>query len=302
MDEVAQFLNTWLGQVVFTLVVFLIAHIIARLTRMWLRRFLYNSTAILKTNPTNYFFLLNSVTVLIYILAIVIVLYSVPGGRSLALSLFAGAGVVAAIIGFASQQAFSNVISGIFIVIFKPFRVDDIVQVGKDYSGVVEDITLRHTVIRDFQNRRIIIPNAVMNNETVLNFSIRDQRIFRHVEVKVAMDADIDKAKGFLLELGAAHPLCLDTRTPEEVMAGMEKVMVRLVRFEDSAMVLRLWVWTRNPDDAFELHCALNEQIRKKFASEGIPMGLPHQTVSILGKPATESARIDMAGHDTLGT
>lgn len=280
MQELAPYLETWLGQVVFTLTVLLLAYLSARLTRHWMRRYLYNSTVILKTNPTNYYFLMNSVAVLIYVFAFVFILYVVPGGRSLALSLFAGAGIVAAIIGFASQQAFSNVVSGVFIVIFKPFRVDDIVQIGKDYSGVVEDITLRHTVIRDFQNRRIIIPNAVMNNETVLNFSIRDQRIFKHIEFKIGMDADVQRAKAIMAQEAAAHPLCIDNRSPNEVTGGAEKVQVRVVRLEDSAIVLRVWAWASNPDEAFELHCAMNERIRQRFAEEGIPMGLPHQTVS----------------------
>jgi len=280
MGELDRVLNTAWGQVVFTLSVFLLAYIVARLTRMWMRRALYNSTAILKTNPTNYFFLMNSASVLIYMMALVVVLYVVPGGRSLALSLFAGAGIVAAIIGFASQQAFSNIISGIFIVIFKPFRVDDLVEVGKDHAGTVEDITLRHTVLRDFQNRRILIPNAVMNSEIVLNFSIRDQKIYRHVEVKVALNTDIAKAKSILLELGAAHPLCIDNRTPDEFTAGAEKVMVKVIRLEDAAIVLRLWAWAANPDDAYEMHCQLNEQICSRFAEEGIQFGIAHQVLS----------------------
>ena len=294
MQELAPYLETWLGQVVFTLTVLLLAYLSARMTRHWMRRYLYNSTVILKTNPTNYYFLMNSVAVLIYVFAFVFILYVVPGGRSLALSLFAGAGIVAAIIGFASQQAFSNVVSGIFIVIFKPFRVDDIVQIGKDYSGVVEDITLRHTVIRDFQNRRIIIPNAVMNNETVLNFSIRDQRIFKHIEFKIGMDADVQRAKAIMAQEAAAHPLCIDNRSPNEVTGGAEKVQVRVVRLEDSAIVLRVWAWASNPDEAFELHCALNETIRQRFAEEGIPMGLPHQTISFQNSQDAQNTSIPL--------
>ena len=56
---------------------------------------------------------------------------------------------------FKCQTVMSNIISGIFIVIFKPFRVDDLVTVGEKLRGKVEDITLRHTVIRDFENKSI---------------------------------------------------------------------------------------------------------------------------------------------------
>lgn len=275
--QLAKYLETFTGQVIFILGVLLLAYLSSRLVRQSMRRYLFSSTMVLKTNPTNYYFVMNSVSVLIYIFALVLILYIVPGGRSLALSLFAGAGILAAIIGFASQQAFSNVISGIFIVIFKPFRVDDLVEIGKEYTGVVEDITLRHTVIRDFQHRRVIIPNAVINNETVLNFSIRDQKIYRHIEMRVALDADLEQAKTIMLEEGDRHPLCIDNRDPEEVTAGAPKVQARVVRVEESAAIVRLWAWAANPDDAFEMHCALNESILKRFTQEGIRLGLPQR-------------------------
>jgi small conductance mechanosensitive channel len=289
--DITKFLETFYGQLVFILTVLLLSYLLSRLLRYWMRSYLHSSTLVLKTNPTNYYFVMNSVSVLVYLLALVVILYVVPGGRSLALSLFAGAGIFAAIIGFASQQAFSNVISGIFIVIFKPFRVDDIVEIGKGYSGVVEDITLRHTVIRDFQYRRIIIPNAVINNETVLNYSIRDERIYRHVEIRVAYHADIAAAKHIMEELATAHPLCIDNRHPDEVTAGSPKVQTRVVRLEESAVVLRLWAWCRNPDEAFELHCSLNESILAAFIAAGIPFGLPHREVHWTGpEPAAPSS------------
>jgi small-conductance mechanosensitive channel len=286
--DLSHFLETYLGQLAFILVVLVVAYLTSRLLRYWMRRYLHSSTLVLKTNPTNYYFVMNSVSVLVYILALVVILYVVPGGRSLAISLFAGAGIVAAIIGFASQQAFSNVVSGIFIVIFKPFRVDDIVEIGKGYSGVVEDITLRHTVIRDFQYRRIIIPNAVINNETVLNYSIRDERIYRHIEFRLAYDADLDLAKSIMAAAAEAHPLCIDNRHPDEVTGGAPKVQVRVVRLEESCVVLRLWAWSRSPDEAFELHCSLNEQILAQFRAAHIPIGLPHREIHWRGQAAPD--------------
>jgi small conductance mechanosensitive channel len=289
-SEFTKFLDSFAGQLVFILVVLMLSYLTSRLLRYWMRRYLHSSTLILKTNPTNYYFVMNSVSVLVYIMALVVILYVVPGGRSLALSLFAGAGIVAAIIGFASQQAFSNVVSGIFIVIFKPFRVDDIVEIGKGYSGVVEDITLRHTVIRDFQYRRIIIPNAVINNETVLNYSIRDERIYRHIEVRVAYDADLERAKSILVAAAEAHPLCIDNRHPDEVTGGAPKVQVRTVRLEESAIVIRLWAWARNPDEAFELHCSLNESIVEAFRKARIPFGFPHRELHWMGNEAPDQS------------
>lgn len=91
-------------------------------------------------------------------------------------TLFAGAGIFAAIIALASQQALSNIISGIFIVISKPFRVGDYIELSILHRGTVEDITLRHTVIRDIQNNRIIVPNSKINSETIVNYHLNDER------------------------------------------------------------------------------------------------------------------------------
>ena len=85
---------------------------------------------------------------------------SIPSLKNLGTALFAGAGVMAAVKGFASQAAFSNIISGVFVILFKPFRVGDIVQLTNGLKGKVTDITFRHTVIKDYENRRIIIPNS----------------------------------------------------------------------------------------------------------------------------------------------
>jgi small conductance mechanosensitive channel len=75
-------------------------------------------------------------------------------------SLLAGAGLVTVALSFAAQNALSNIISGFFIVLFKPFGINDRLRFKETVTGVVEDITLRHTIIRDGENKRVIIPNS----------------------------------------------------------------------------------------------------------------------------------------------
>lgn len=93
----------------------------------------------------------------------------------------AGAGILAAVLGFASQTAFSNIMNGIMIVVFKPFRIGDIIEVDRQdaYMGVVADITLRHTVIQNFENKRVIIPNSVISTQIIVNRDIADQKVVR---------------------------------------------------------------------------------------------------------------------------
>jgi small-conductance mechanosensitive channel len=232
---------------------------------------------------TRYRFARNAIRSIVAITALGFVAYVIPSVRSLAVTLFAGAGILAALIGFSAQKAFSNIISGIFIVAFKPFRVGDNILIGAtatgpglpERSGIVEDITLRHTVILTFENRRIIIPNAIISDEFIVNSTIRDPATCEYVEVPIAYDADVRKAMEVLAEVCAAHKDHIDRRTANELEAGSERIPVRLVRMADSALVLRAYVWARDPVAARMMHYDLNVTIVERFRAEGIEIPYP---------------------------
>lgn len=244
------------------------------------RRFILKSTIIIKNDPTNYQFLRHFLTALIYIIGISIAIYSVPSMRTVANSILAGAGILAVAVGFASQQTLSNIISGIFIVIFKPFRVNDRLRIRDNLNGIVEDITLRHTVIRDFENRRIIIPNTLMGNEIIINSDFEDDRICNWLEMQLEHGTNISKAKIIIEETSMNHPLSLDNRTEEEIEQNMPKVKVKIVQINPVGITLRAWVWTANSAKGFELKCDLNDTIYHKFTENEIAFSKITQTVT----------------------
>ncbi|MGB5238969.1 MAG: mechanosensitive ion channel domain-containing protein [Flavobacteriaceae bacterium] len=135
--------NKYLDYIILVVAILLVAFIILKILRYLLGKFLKRSSKDLNVDPTQYYFLKNALSFVIYLAAIIVIMYSIPELKQLGVTLFAGAGILAAIIGFASQSAFANIISGIFVVIFKPFRVGDTVEISKQYFGTVEDITLR---------------------------------------------------------------------------------------------------------------------------------------------------------------
>jgi len=264
-------------------VVILIIGVVAFTIALWVRRlintYVTTSSIHLKVDPTRYNFIKNASTFIIFALAIFLIIYSVPELRSLGATLFASAGVVAAIIAFASQQAFSNIISGIFIVIFKPFRVGDIIETDGGRSGTVEDITLRHTIIRDFQNQRIIVPNTVISGQTIINANITDERIKRQMFFNISYDSDIELAFRIIAEEAERHPNFIDNRSVEEIQEGFPKVKCRLVDFADSSLRIRADVWAADPGKAFEMRCDLNLSIKKRFDQAGIEIPYPHRTL-----------------------
>lgn len=262
-------------QAIFAISVLAIAFILSRIIRSLIGRFIRSAAQKLKVDPTRYNFFKNAVDFIIFLIATIIIFRSIPLFRDMGTTLLTGAGVLAAIVGFASQSAFSNIISGLFLVIFKPFRVGDRVKIGQLYSGDVEDITLRHTIIKDFENKRVVIPNSVISNETVINSTLTDEKICVFIEVPVSFSTDLEKAIAIIKEAGSTHPFCIDNRSPEELTAGDQVVMVRVFAYSELGIQLRGYVWTENATKAFELKCDALKTIHGQFIKEKIEFGYP---------------------------
>lgn len=100
----------------------------------------------------------------------VLIILAFPSLRGVAQTALVGAGILAIITGLASQEALANIVSGIFIISFKPFKIGDIIRIDESKTGTVTDITLRHTIIRNYQNNMIVIPNSIINKEKIVNY------------------------------------------------------------------------------------------------------------------------------------
>jgi small conductance mechanosensitive channel len=279
--------NFW-DDILFIVFVLIVAVIIGRTLRYTIGRFVKGASTKLKVDPTKYSFLKNAVEFIVYIGALIIIFNSIPALKNYGTALFAGAGVLAAIVGFASQSAFSNIVSGIFIVIFRPFSVGDRVRVGALYAGDVEDITLRHTVIKDFENRRIVIPNSVINNETIINSTLAAENLCIFIEVGISFDSDVDQAMRIIQEEAMKHPDCLDVRTPDELSEGEPQVVVRLINITESGLQLRGYAWAKDPSAGFVLKCDVLRNIKLHFDNQGIRFAYPNQKV-FLQTPMTEA-------------
>jgi small-conductance mechanosensitive channel len=230
-------------------------------------------------DATRFKFFKNASSLIIWTVALAIIIYSIPKFRSVAITLFAGAGIFMAILGFAAQQAFANIISGIFIVISKPFRVGDMVKVGSQDYGIVEDVTLRHTVINSFENKRIIVPNSIMGSEILVNDSINEKEICRFIEVGISYDSDVDQSIQIIQEEALKHPQCIDKRTAIDKANKEPQVNVRLISFGEYSVNLRAYVWIDNPLQYMQVHSDINRAIKKRFDAEGIEIPFPYRTI-----------------------
>jgi small conductance mechanosensitive channel len=275
IHQLANFFNSDTGYVVLFILIIGFTFFIARLFKGIFKRNIMD--AVLNSNdPTNYLFFQHIITASIYIAGFSAALYMIPSLRTLSASLLAGAGIFAVAIGFASQKAFSNIISGLFIVIFKPFRIHDRLSIGNDISGVVEDITLRHTVVRSYENKRFVIPNSYISEQVLVNADITDPEIRKFVFFKVDYQTDLTQAIQIIRDLAENHVLTIDNRTPKELENGEFKVDVNVTEWGDYAIILRAAIWANDSADAFTIQCELNETVKVKFDEAGIkiPTGI----------------------------
>jgi len=206
----------------------------------------------------------------IYTIGLLLVVFQIEPLSKAAATLLAGAGVIGLVIGFAAKSSLSNVVSGVFLALFHPIRVGDYVDFKGDY-GQIEDITLRHTVIHTWDGRRIMVPNSVMDTESIINWTIRKPEIAWTINIGIAYTADIDKARQIILETAKRHPLVLKNRD----------ITVRVTELGDFAVNLRLYVHVPHRDVAYTTGCEIMEAVKKNFDKEGIEIPYPYQNLII---------------------
>lgn len=221
-------------------------------------------------------FMRQIVVAAIYIIGGAAILSLIPGMEKVSNSILASAGIMAMAVGLASQEALSNIVGGLFIIFSRPFKVGDFIQVDDVIVGTVMEITLRHTVIKNVENRMILIPNNKINSSTIVNSSYGDTSTCAFIEVGVSYNTDLDRAMSVMRSVIMAHPLLIDKRTDEDKTAGVPQVNVRVMSLGDSSITLRAWAWAATTGDAFVLKCDLLKEIKERFDAEKIEIPYPY--------------------------
>lgn len=193
----------------------------------------------------------------------------VPGLSALFGTMMAGAGITALVVGFAAKSTLANLISGLSLAVYRPLRIGDRVGIDGEYC-TVEDITLRHTIVRTWEHKRLIIPNEKLDSMTITNYSIVNPRILCRVEIGVSYDTDIDLARRLILEEAQKCPY-------REKDA--EDPWVRVISHGDFSIGFRLYVWTPDMDNAWQTKFWVLEYVKKRFDKEGVEIPFPYRTL-----------------------
>jgi len=224
----------------------------------------------------------------VYFAGGMVIIGAIPLLSSAVHTLLTAGGVIAVVAGLAAQEALGSVVSGVMILLFKPFKMGDVVRyVDSDITGTVEEITLHHTAVRTVENKRVIIPNSKMNSAIIENADYADSRICVFLTVGVSYESDLKKAKELLAAEVAQQPTYLDVRTEQQKHDGAPKVTVVVLELADSSVTLRASLWAKDNATAFALKCAVLEDIKQTYDREGIEIAYPHMQV-VSSSPSAE--------------
>lgn len=210
---------------------------------------------------------------ILYSLMIILILGQFEAFHKFSVTLLSGLGIGSVVLGLAAQESLKDFFGSFALVIGDAFEVGDFIEcTSLGVSGTVEDITMRHTIIRTINNRRIIIPNSQLNSYTIENFNYSDNENMKLVDFTVSYESDVDKAMNIIKEeiKKMYHP------NPKGKNKDVEFPKVRVASWNDSSITLRAWVWGKDNSETFENMYNLNYIIKKRFDKEGIEIPYPH--------------------------
>jgi small conductance mechanosensitive channel len=188
-------------------------------------------------------------------------------GISLA-PMLAGLGVAGFIVGFALQDSLGNFASGAMILIYRPFDVDDLVEVTGAF-GKVKKMNLVSTTITTLDNQTLVVPNSKIWGDVIKNVTAQKERRI-DLEFGIGYDDDIDLAERVLIEIVSAH---------ESVLADPEPI-IKLHTLGDSSVNFIVRPWTKT-EDYWDVYWDLMREVKLRFDREGISIPFPQRDVHV---------------------
>jgi len=270
MDQIKEFfasadlmpmLSDWVIKIVIALLIYLIGKWIARRVTSVVKKLMNARDA----DPT----LVNFLGNVVYAILLVAVILAALDTLGLPVtSLLAIVGAAGLAIGLALKDSLGNFASGVMLVMFRPFKKGDFVEVA-GVAGSVQEIRIFSTTLTTPDNKLIIIPNAQVASGTITNYSANDQRRVDLV-FGVGYDDDLKVARDVLTRLCAEHPKVLDD--PET------KIFV--MNLGDSSVDFAVRPWA-NTEDYWTVYSDLLEQAKVELEAAGCNIPYPQTDVHL---------------------
>ena len=196
--------------------------------------------------------------------AVVIAALNAAGLHTTSLTaLLASAGVA---IGLALKDSLSNLASGVMILLFRPYTINNYVDAAGT-SGLVEEVQIFNTILRTPDNVKVIVPNSAVINNNISNYSAYEKRRVDLV-VGIGYEDNLGQARDTLMDLMQSHPMVLQEPGPT----------VDVLELADSSVNLAVRSWVQG-EDYWQVRSDLLEQIKLRFDEAGINIPYPQQDI-----------------------
>ncbi len=249
----------WAPNIVIAILIFFVGRIAVRMVRGVVRRVMRRA----KTDETLVLFMSNILYAGLMAFVVIAALGKLGVRTDSLVAILATAGLA---VGFALQGSLGNFAAGVMLIMFRPFKIGDVVEAG-GVTGVVEDIQVFSTIMRTPDNKKVIVPNGGITGGVITNYSGNATRRVDLV-AGIGYGDDAAQAKQILEEILDKHPLVLKDPAPG----------VALIELADSSVNFNVRPWCKT-DDYWTVYSEVTEQIKLRFDAAGISIPYPQQDV-----------------------
>jgi small conductance mechanosensitive channel len=261
LDKIFQLLSVYGLKVLAAVAIFIVGRWVAKGVRKLVQRVMAKG----KVDSTLVTFTAN----LAYIGLLAFVVIAALGQLGIQTTSFiAILGAAGLAIGLALQGSLSNFAAGFLLIIFRPFKVGDLIE-GAGVFGVVEAIQIFTTQLKTADNKTVIVPNAKLTDDNIVNWTVKGTRRVDMV-MGIGYEDDIDKARSLMADIIEADARILKDPAPQISVSELADSSVNFV--------VRPWV---KVEDYWGVYFDLTEKIKKSFDSNGISIPYPQRDVHV---------------------
>jgi len=247
--------GTLLGAIVYLVIFVFVALLLSRGLRSAVHAAMTRGGHIDRTTIS---FLQQITTAMIWVIMLILYAHLIPVLRSMGTALLAGASVASVVIGLAAQSTLGNLVAGVSITIYRPFRLGDTLQIAAPTGteiGVVELISLGYTTLRAPDGRLIVVPNSIAASQITINLNTTYAPWPIAVTIRLSRDADVEAARKLAIAVSA------------ETAGEKSVVGCYLTKVEAAAFTLELRLAAQDGADRATLRSTLLGKLAERFAA-----------------------------------
>lgn len=251
--------DTWIGALFYLVIFVAIAMLLSRGMRAAVRAAMSRGGHLDRTTVS---FLQQVMSALIWVVMLILYAHLIPVLRSMGTALLTGASIASVVIGLAAQSTLGNLVAGVSITLYRPFRLGDTLQVTAPTGteiGIVESISLGYTTLRSPDGRLIVLPNSLAASQVMINLSATFTPGQMSVAIRVSRDADLEAARKLALSVAAET-------IGEQAVSGCY-----LTKMDATAAVLELRVRVSDLAQRDSLRSTLVAHLAQRFAQFALP-------------------------------